>query len=132
MKQTYVTYIITLILVSTLRASAQDAHEIVRFDQQVIDLGNVKKGEMVKNQYVFTNISQQDVIIDLVSTCECTEATWSSLPVPPGEKGVIEFVFDSSTKDTAEPVDEDVYFRNIKPKTDNPYSIYLQYTYSFK
>ena len=30
------------------------------------------------------------------------------------------------------PIDVDVYFMNINPKTDNPYSIYLQYTFEYE
>jgi len=110
----------------------QDAGEIVKFEQTEIDLGKVKKGSIVTNKYVFTNISDQDIEIDLVSTCECTEAKWTLSEIPPGGQGEISFSFDSNKKDVVEPVDVDVYFININPKTDSPYSIYLQYTYAFE
>jgi len=110
---------------------AQDASDIVKFDRELIDLGQVKKGNQVTDQFVFTNISDEDVKIDIVSTCECTEAKWSSGVVKPGEKGKIDFTFDSNKKDEVEPVDVDVYFINVNPDTGNPYSIYLQYTFGF-
>jgi len=70
--------------------------------------------------------------IDLVSTCECTTAKWTRGPIEPGEIGTINFVFDSSQKEEDEPVDVDVIFLNVNPKSDNPYAAYLQYVYTLK
>ncbi len=110
----------------------QDASELVKFEYERLDLGKVGHKELVKQEFSFINTSDRDVEIDLVSTCECTEAKWTQGPISPGEKGYIKFVFDGSKKEVAEPVDVDVYFLNVNPKTDNPYSAYLQYTFEFK
>lgn len=122
----------TLLLFLSTFLIGQDAGEIAKFEQEIIALGQIEKGQKVKKQFVFTNISDADIEIDLVSTCECTEAKWTSGPVAPGEKGKIDFTFDSNKKDEVMPIDVDVYFMNINPKTDNPYSMYLQYTFDFK
>ena len=124
-------YTVLLCLLS-ISLIGQDAGEIAKFEQEIIALGTIEKGDKVTNQFVFTNISESDIEIDLVSTCECTEAKWTSGSIAPGEKGTIDFTFDSSKKDEVMPIDVDVYFMNINPKTTNPYSMYLQYTFEFK
>ncbi len=128
MKLVYTTF---LLLLSTFLI-AQDAGEIAKFEQEIIALGQIEKGQKIKKQFVFTNISDEDIEIDLVSTCECTDAKWTSGAIPPGEQGTIDFTFDSSKKDEVMPIDVDVYFMNINPKTTNPYSMYLQYTFTFR
>ena len=124
-------YTALLLMLSTFLIG-QNAGEIAKFEEEIISLGKIVKGEKVENQFVFTNITDSDIQIDLVSTCECTDAKWTSVPIAPGEKGKIDFTFDSSKKDEVMPIDVDVYFMNINPKTDNPYSIYLQYTFEYE
>ena len=116
-------------LVST--SSAQSASAIVQFEQDLIELGKVTKGDKVKSEFVFTNISDQEIEIDMVSTCDCTEAKWTYGKIKPGEKGKIRFTFDSSKKDDVVPIELDVYFLNIDPKTDSAYSKFLSYTFQY-
>ena len=120
-----------LLMMTSFIVAAQDGAEIAKFDQEVIHLGKVEKGSTVSKVFTFTNISDEDIQIDMVSTCECTEAKWTVSKVPPGEKGKVEFTFNSNKKEEVEPVDVDVYFFNENPKTGNPYSIYLQYTFEY-
>jgi hypothetical protein len=120
-----------IILLFILPLSLVAQQKIVKFDTESIALGKVKKGEKRTGEYKFTNISQEDVQIDIVSTCECTEAKWTTYPLAPGESGKISFVFDSSKKDHEEPIDLDVYFTNTDPKTGNGISVFLNYTFEF-
>ena len=129
MKQRFLPFIICLF--ASIFLFGQDGTEIVKFDQLSKHLGYIKKGSQIADIFEFENISDSEVTIDIVSTCECTEAKWTTSPIAPGKKGRIEFVFDSNKKEKEEPVDIDVYFLNINPKTENPYSVYLQYTYSY-
>jgi len=111
---------------------SQDAGEIAKFETWNIDLGEVTHGSKVDSAFTFTNITDHTIEIDLVSTCECTTAKWTRGPIEPGEIGTINFVFDSSQKEEDEPVDVDVIFLNVNPKSDNPYAAYLQYVYTLK
>jgi len=124
-------FYITIVSILSVSVNAQDAGEIAKFEQEVISLGKVVKGDMVKNKFVFTNISSEDIEIDIVSTCDCTKAKWTSGPIAPGKVGSVDFTFDSSKKDEVVPIDVDIYFLNINPKTGNPYSMYLQYTFFY-
>lgn len=104
---------------------------IVKFESETLHLGKVKKGDKKEGLYTFTNISDDEVQIDIVSTCDCTEAKWTGYPLKPGESGKIEFVFDSNKKDHEETIDVDVYFVNTDPNTGNPISVFLSYTYEY-
>ena len=123
--------ILSLLVMSTILLLAQDASAIIKFDSELIHLGKVVKGQKVENAFRFTNIGKEDVVIDLVSTCECTLAKWTKGPIKPGETGQIDFTFDSAQKDEEVPIDVDIYFLNIDQKSGNPYSTFLQYTYEF-
>ena len=113
--------ILLILLLLPFSIIAQNVQEFVKFDTEIIDLGVVKKGDQVTNEFVFTNMS----------TCECTEAKWTQGKIKPGEKGKITFVFDSTKKELEESVDVDVYFINTDPITGNPYSIFLSYVYQW-
>lgn len=104
---------------------------IVKFESETLHLGKVKKGDKKEGLYTFTNISDDEVQIDIVSTCDCTEAKWTGYPLKPGESGKIEFIFDSNKKDHEETIDVDVYFVNTDPNTGNPISVFLSYTYEY-
>lgn len=111
--------------------SAQDASQIVSWKSKTIALGAIKKGDKVANSYSFTNVSDHPIEIDIVSTCECTEAKWTQGKIAPGDKGEINFIFDSNLKDHEEAIDVDVYFLDTDPKTERPYSSFLSYTFQF-
>ena len=115
----------------TTNTTAQNASKIVTWDAETLDLGIVKKGDKIANSYSFTNISDQPVEIDIISTCDCTEAKWTRGKIAPGQQGVIDFIFDSGQKEHEEAIDVDVYFLNVEPKTKRPYSTFLNYTFQF-
>jgi len=109
----------------------QSSNLYLEFEATEMFLGPVKKGENVDSTFRFKNISVEDVIIDLVSTCECTEAKWPKSAIKPGESGEIHFTFDSSKKETEEELSIDVFLQNLD-KNGNPTAIFLAYTYEYK
>lgn len=61
------------------------------------DIGQLTRGESHTLYFNFTNTGNQDLIIDLVTACKCTELDWPRRAIAPGEKGEIKVVFDSTT-----------------------------------
>jgi len=104
--------------------------QLLKFESEIIALGTVTKGELVKGSFDFTNVSDEDVTIELVSTCVCTDAVWPEETIAPGDSGQISFVFDSSKKDKVEPIDVDVILKNVNGE-GIPYFYYLSYTFDF-
>lgn len=103
---------------------------LLQFENRALDLGEVKHGDVITTSFKFTNISQDTVHFDLVSSCECTETDWPRQPVLPGATGEIKIVFDSGKKEESEVVDVDVYLLNEDPKTGNTIAEYLSYKYT--
>lgn len=102
----------------------------LQFETENLSLGTVKKGEKVDSSFRFRNISDENVIIDLVSTCVCTQAKWPKKAIKPGESGEIPFVFDSSKKEKEEELSIDVFLQNLD-KNGNPIAIFLTYSYDY-
>lgn len=127
------TFFCALLFTASLIAQEEVPSELkslLKFDQKVIDLGAVKKGEKREATFEFTNVSDQDVEIEFISVCECTEYDHTSLPVKPGEKGKIDIVFDSSQKEKSDQITLDILLTNVEPKTG--YQIVEQCFYKFE
>jgi peptidoglycan-associated lipoprotein len=99
------------------------------FDKIIIDLGTVKKGEKREMSFGFTNTGNIPIEIELVTSCECTTLDWPQFKVfKPGEKGVINAVFDSKDKEIGETTDVEVILKQANPKTRTP----MIYTVHYK
>lgn len=124
-------FLLVLSLLTLLSLSGvSQTNQLLTFDAELIDIGEVKKGDFVSGVFNFTNTSEEIVTIDLVSTCECTDANWPEDEIAPGATGKIEFVFDTSKKDEEEPIDIDVILKNNN-KEGIPYFHYLSYNFKF-
>ncbi|MEQ8908866.1 MAG: DUF1573 domain-containing protein [Vicingaceae bacterium] len=70
------------------------------FEEEVIDFGEISQGEKVARQYTFTNTGKSNLIIaNAKGSCGCTVPRYPKQPIKPGQKGVIEVVFDSNGKE---------------------------------
>lgn len=99
------------------------------FEQKHVALGEVVRGEKETFKYHFTNTGTDVVEVAIVSGCDCTTLDWTRGPIAPGEKGVIDVIFDSTEKEASETVDVDLYLKNINPKSDSQYLFILDYTF---
>ena len=68
------------------------------FVKDNIDLGTLVKGEKKEVEYHFTNTGDADLIIEVVTTCKCTDLKWPKEPVKPGEKGLMRAIYDTSSQ----------------------------------
>ena len=130
----YMKYI--FILASTLFSInamiGQGTVPTMQFDVETYDLGPIKKGEKREFSYTFTNIGDENIEIDLVSGCDCTTLEWTRLPIKPGDQGSIDVIFDTTEKEDSDPVDIDIYLKNIDPKTGHPMLKILDYSFQLK
>jgi peptidoglycan-associated lipoprotein len=102
---------------------------IMHFEQRSVDFGKVKKGEKRAHVFEFVNRGDVDLVIDLISACDCTKADYSARTVKPGQKGSIKVVFDSSEKDEAETIDVDIFLKNRMPDGKGPIVETLRYRF---
>jgi peptidoglycan-associated lipoprotein len=87
------------------------------FENELIHLGKVKKGDSRKFDFVFTNTGIDPITIDIISSCDCTTLDWPRKAIKPGQKGIINVTFDSTKKEISETIDVDIYLKNLDPKT---------------
>lgn len=99
------------------------------FAGEHLDIGKVKKGEIKKFDFVFTNTGTETIEIDIVSGCDCTTLDYPKSKILPGKKAVIHVTFDSGKKEVSETVDVDIYLKNLNPKTGHRILKIVDYTY---
>lgn len=99
------------------------------FANESINLGKVKKGEVKKFDFVFTNTGTETIEIDIVSGCDCTTLDYPKTPIKVGQKATIHVTFDSEKKEISEVIDVDIYLKNLNPKTGQRILKVLNYTY---
>lgn len=69
----------------------------IQFDVVEQNWGTIYDGEKATHVFNFTNVGDEDLVIDKVnSSCGCTAALVSEKLIPPGGKGEIKATFDSS------------------------------------
>ncbi len=93
------------------------------------DFGKVKKGDNVEHVYKFTNTGTEDIVLELVSGCECSEIIYEEgATYKPGEKGEIKVIFHSGEEDKGKANKTlDILLENINPKTGYQYLFELKY-----
>lgn len=99
------------------------------FENESINIGKVKKGEIKKFDFVFTNTGTDIIEIDIASGCDCTTLDYPKNKIFPGKKGVIHVTFDSGKKEESETIDVDIYLKNINPKTGQRILRIVNYKY---
>ncbi|MFZ4543671.1 MAG: DUF1573 domain-containing protein [Saprospiraceae bacterium] len=88
------------------------AREMLKWDQDFVEYGKVKKGETRDHTYRFTNISKENVEINMCTACSCTTLDWTTKVIKPGEKGEIITHFDSKEKDKSETISITIILKN--------------------
>jgi hypothetical protein len=99
------------------------------FENEHLNIGKVKKGEIKKFDFVFTNTGTDVIEIDIASGCDCTTLDYPKNKIKPGQKGVIHVTFDSGKKEESETVDVDLYLKNLNPKTGQRILKIIDYKY---
>jgi len=69
----------------------------IEFEQVYYDFGSLRQGEQVSYIFEFRNTGGSPLLIkDAFASCGCTVPQYEKEPIPPGEKGSVEVIFDSS------------------------------------
>ena len=98
------------------------------FDHTFFDFGKVKKGEKRTHVFPFKNTGDEDLVIEFVSGCECTELEWPEYKkIKPGESDQIKATFDSTTEEGDVTKTIDILLEHIDPKTGYQLILDLKY-----
>lgn len=90
------------IINNPISASAEVDKDVLpkfKFENEEHDFGLIIQGEKVSHTFRFTNVGGSDLVISSAkATCGCTVPRFDKKPIPPGEKGTIEVIFDSANR----------------------------------
>ncbi|MBK8628460.1 MAG: DUF1573 domain-containing protein [Saprospiraceae bacterium] len=114
---------------SSKAVAAQIKGVHMTFENEHLNIGKVKKGEIKKFDFIFTNTGTETIEIDIASGCDCTTLDYPKNKILPGKKGVIHVTFDSGKKEESETVDVDLYLKNLNPKTGQRILKIIDYKY---
>lgn len=94
-------------------AAPRNTQPIMKFTEEMVDFGKVRKGEKRKHTFIFYNAGDAPFTIDLISACDCTsfEEDLTGETFEPGEKGRLPIIFDSSEKEESETIDIDIFLQ---------------------
>jgi hypothetical protein len=82
--------------VSAVNKVNNEAVKIV-FNNYEHDFGKVAEGEKIGYTFTFGNEGTEDLVItSAITSCGCTVPKYDKKPIPPGGKGDLEVVFDTS------------------------------------
>ncbi len=104
---------------------------IMKFTEEMVDFGKVKKGGKREHTFIFYNAGEVPFTIDLISACDCTsfKEDLTGETFKPGEKGRLPIVFDSSEKEESEVIDIDIY---LQEEDENGMQIMKTVKYKFE
>lgn len=100
------------------------------FETPLHDFGTIKKGEKKMHIFKFTNTGKEDIAIELVSGCHCTELEWPEMETfKPGESGEIKAIFDSMKEEDLGPHEKVIDILLVNTNSTNGYQIIKEAKY---
>ncbi len=93
---------------------------VMAFENTFYDLGKMKQGETRDLEYKFWNRGDVDLVIEIATTCHCTQLDYPTTPIAPGQSGIIKAHFDSKEKDREELIDITIILANENPENGYP------------
>ena len=76
-----------------------EAKPEMTFEKKEYDFGEITQGDKVNYTFNFTNTGNAPLIISNArASCGCTVPSWPKEPIPPGDTGELEVVFNSAGK----------------------------------
>jgi hypothetical protein len=104
--------------------------ELLKFDDMSHFYGNIPHGEKRNFVYNFTNVSKENVEIDLANGCDCMTIDWTKGVIKPGGKGYVKALMNTESKDPGDDVNDNinVILVNTKPDGKSPIIYQLGYT----
>ncbi len=104
--------------------------DLLRFEKYSYNLGKVTPGDIINFEIPFANVSQEMVMIDFISSCDCTEVDFPKGKISPGDSSKLKVVFDSTGKTESETTDIEIFLKNRDKDTGA--QVYFNLEYSFE
>ncbi|NLL28327.1 MAG: DUF1573 domain-containing protein [Bacteroidales bacterium] len=94
MKKIFLNFLILFLPLFYASAQSNTSGPVISFEKTTHDFGNVKKGNDVSFDFVFTNTGKQPLFLsEPRSSCGCTVPSYPKEPIMPGQKKNIRITF---------------------------------------
>lgn len=91
------------LLILALFVTYAGVSQEITFTTTTHDFGQIKEGDKVSHDFVFTNTGKSTLILsDVLIACDCTTSEWPKEAIAPGKEGKIKVMYDSKDKDGAQ------------------------------
>lgn len=98
------------------RHDSDTGRAIISFTDYEHNFGQVKEGEKIGCIFSFVNKGSSSLLIrNAVTSCDCTVPEFEKKPVPPGESGTLEVVFDTSGRSGVQTKTIAVHSNSVTP-----------------
>lgn len=96
MRKAFIT-LITILAAATFAAAQTNIDGVVELDKTTHDFGDIQLSQgPVSCTFTVKNISSKPIAIySVVSSCGCTNVTWTKEPISPGKTGTISATYDN-------------------------------------
>jgi Protein of unknown function (DUF1573) len=92
-----VLFLSAFILFLSLFAQEKNASDVVKFSEMVYDFGKIKQNVPVNHDFVFTNVSNNPIVIEsAIASCGCTTPVKPEGAVPKGKESKINAGFNAA------------------------------------
>ena len=79
-------------------APQKKAEDFIKFKEVTYDFGKIKQGTPVTHDFLFSNISDQPVVIEYAqASCGCTTPTWPQAAIAKGKTDKLSAGFNAAT-----------------------------------
>ncbi|MCR4834891.1 MAG: DUF1573 domain-containing protein [Bacteroidaceae bacterium] len=94
MKKLLITAVLALFAMTQTFAQKEAS---IEFEKTTLDFGDVKPDQdILKGTFVFKNVGKSPlVVLQVLTSCGCTVATYTKEPVAPGKTGKVEVTYDT-------------------------------------
>ena len=83
---------------ATVLFAQKSAVDVLKFDTETINQGNLKVNDPKEVRFVVTNISKEPLIIEQANpTCGCTMGDYTKSPIAPGSTGFVSAKFNAAS-----------------------------------
>ena len=83
---------------ATVLFAQKSAADVLKFDTETINQGNLKVNDPKEVRFVVTNISKDPLIIEQANpTCGCTVGDYTKAPIAPGSTGFVSAKFNAAS-----------------------------------
>lgn len=100
-------------------------YAVMRFDSSGYDLGTVTQGEIKETEIYYTNLGIVPLVIEQMSSCECTTLDYSVLPLGPGKRSKIKVRYNSKDKSGAQIIDIDILVNTATGRATQKIKIFV-------